>query len=194
MPCGRPTKQRETSLFKKLQQSRALRQRLAASRDRLYRVAYAWCHDRHLADDLTQQALVQGLRKLHQLRDPELLETWLFRILNNCWKDHFRRQRDQEPLVEERHFHHQSPERLHDGAQLVVRVRNAIETLPAAQREVVTLVDLTELSYAQVADVLDIPIGTVMSRLCRGRRALRDQLMDLAPACETSAPRLRSVR
>lgn len=181
-------------MFKRLQQTRALRQRLGVSRNRLFRVAYAWCHDRHLADDLTQQSLDRGLRKLSQLRDPDQLEPWLFRILHNCWKDHLRNRREHMPWDDELHWHERSPEAVVRSDELTERVRLEIRRLPDAQREVVTLVDLTELSYAQVADVLEIPIGTVMSRLCRGRRALRDRLFDLRPQVDQSAPRLRRVK
>lgn len=181
-------------MFKRLQQSRGLRHRLGASRGRLFRVAYAWCHDRHLADDLAQQTLDRGLRKLSQLREPEQLEAWLFRILHNCWKDHLRSRREHMPWEDEHHWHEHSPEAQLRSDELTERVRLEIRRLPDAQREVVTLVDLTELSYAQVAEVLEIPIGTVMSRLCRGRRTLRDQLFDLRPQAETAMPQLRRVK
>lgn len=181
-------------MFGRMQQSRALRLKLGACRHRLFRVAYAWCHDRHLADDLAQQSLHKGLRNLSQLRDDEQLEPWLFRILHNCWRDHLRSRKEHAPWEDEQHWHENSPEAALRCDELAERVRLEIARLPQSQREVVTLVDLTELSYAQVADVLDIPIGTVMSRLCRGRRALRDQLFDLRPHAEPSAPRLRRVK
>ena len=61
------------------------------------------------------------------------------------------------------------------------KVRLAVQKLPINHRQVVTLVDLEEFSYASVAQILEIPVGTVMSRLCRGRRALRDHLVDIKP-------------
>jgi RNA polymerase sigma-70 factor (ECF subfamily) len=60
----------------------------------------------------------------------------------------------------------------------VLRVRTAVAALPLEQRQVVTLVDLEGFAYAAVAEILSIPVGTVMSRLCRGRRALRDKLIE----------------
>jgi len=74
--------------------SQEFKQRLEASRTRLYRLAYSWCHDTALADDLAQETLEKALKKSSQLRDPAALETWLFSILTNCWRDHFRRSRD----------------------------------------------------------------------------------------------------
>jgi RNA polymerase sigma-70 factor (ECF subfamily) len=71
-----------------------------------------------------------------------------------------------------------TPEDERATAEIVARVRAAIARLPLGQRQVVTLVDLEELSYAEVALALGIPIGTVMSRLCRARATLRDTLTD----------------
>lgn len=182
-------------IFRGKRGSKQFRRQLEESRERLYRVAYSWCHDAYLADDLVQQTLIKGLERSHQLRDDSVLDTWLFRILTNCWRDHFRRQRETVDIDEVDHWHEQTPEREHRRSELVDRVRGAIGTLPQAQREVVTLVDLGGLSYTEVAEVLEIPIGTVMSRLCRARRALKDHLFDLNPGREeTDRPHLRSVK
>ena len=85
----------------------------------------------------------------------------------------------------------ETPDTAHDRLETVNRVRAAVARLPVGQRQVVTLVDLEEFSYAEVAATLGIPIGTVMSRLCRARLALRDQLRqpDVVPF-----PRLRSAK
>ena len=75
------------------------------------------------------------------------------------------------------------------------RVRRAVGTLPLAQRQVVTLVDLEGFSYASVAEILDIPVGTVMSRLSRGRRALRDRLLDMNSRAGMDLPsKVRRIR
>ncbi len=73
-----------------------------------------------------------------------------------------------------------TPEHATHEDQVAQRVRKAVATLPLAHRQVVTLVDLERFSYAAVAQILDIPVGTVMSRLSRGRRALRERLLDVA--------------
>ena len=157
------------------------RQQLELCRPALYRVAYSWCHDRALADDLVQDTLVKAISRRAQLRDSERLQGWLFAILNNAFRDHLRRRRnhdDIDELADELPGSAPTPEEQRASSEIVARVRAAIALLPLGQRQVVTLVDLEELSYAEVAQALAIPIGTVMSRLCRARAALRDTLTD----------------
>ncbi|OOG23001.1 RNA polymerase subunit sigma-24 [Thioalkalivibrio denitrificans] len=156
--------------------SRAWQQQVEESRVRLYRLSLSWCGDEMLADDLAQEALARALRKQHQLRDAERLDAWLFAILHNCWREHLRRLKPQVPLDEVLFVCDHSPEHEQAQDQIVQQVRQAIAALPMGQREVVTLVDLEGLSYAEVAEVMAIPIGTVMSRLSRARRALRAAL------------------
>lgn len=127
--------------------------------------------------------MIKGLKSLHQLKDEAVLEAWLFSILHNAWRDHFRRQHPQADVEELMALPATTgtPEELHAESELIGRVRRAVATLPLGQRLVVSLVDLEELSYAEAATALDIPVGTVMSRLCRARQALRVLLHD-APA------------
>lgn len=144
----------------------------------LYRVAYSWCHDTHFAEDLTQETIAKALRSVGQLKEDNALEGWVFTIMTNIWRDHFRQQRnmmDIEDMVD-LPSEEASPEEHYAENDLVRRVRAAIAKLPPNQRQVLTLVDLEEFSYAEAAETLGIPVGTVMSRLCRARQALRDQL------------------
>ncbi|MDH4191885.1 MAG: sigma-70 family RNA polymerase sigma factor [Betaproteobacteria bacterium] len=164
----------------------ALRRRLRAEAHRLalYRLAYAWCHDPALADDLVQETLLRALDRSAQLRDPQRLKSWLCSILANCLRDHYRRTRtfeDIDELDEAVLSHADTPESARESAQVVARVRDEVSRLPLGQRQVLTLVDLQECSYAEVAQILDLPIGTVMSRLCRARAALKLRLLDAAP-------------
>lgn len=173
-------------------EQRELVEQIKASRARLHRLALAWCHDTVLADDLAQEALARGLSGLDQLREPALLMSWLFAILNRCWIDHLRARRehlDDEALAE-LPSDLPGPDADAELQETVRRVRAAVAALPLGQRQVVTLVDLEDLSYAAVAEVLSIPIGTVMSRLCRARGALRGLLLE-PPAAQQ---RLRSVK
>jgi RNA polymerase sigma-70 factor (ECF subfamily) len=173
-------------LLDSINQKRLFRTILANSRERLYRVAYSWTHDPTLADDLVQQACYQALRKQRHLRDIDAADAWLFRILANCLSDHYRARREVlsgEDLVIVEKW---TPEHETQEDQVARRVRKAVSALPLAHRQVVTLVDLEEFSYASVAQILDIPVGTVMSRLSRGRRALRDQLLDVKAREETN--------
>lgn len=183
------------NFFSFLQGDTETRGQLKERRTRLYRVAYSWCHDRALADDLAQEALTRGLARLHQLRDPAQLDSWLFKILHNCWRDCFRCQKgfqDIDELEDYHYAHDNTPEHIHSRSQVVDRVRAAVALLPIGQRQVLTLIDLEEFSYKQVAEILEIPVGTVMSRLCRGRQSLKVKLIELAPQAKAVA--LRSVK
>lgn len=184
----------ETTILDSLFHTRALKARLADARPKLYRVAYAWCHDPCLADDLAQETIIKGLKSVHQLKDGMVLEAWLFSILHNCWRDHFRRQHPRADIDElmELPAAGGSPEDLHAESELVQRVRRAVSALPLGQRQVITLVDLEELSYTAAANALDIPIGTVMSRLCRARQALRELLHEAPATLHVLNPKARS--
>jgi len=96
----------------------------------------------------------------------------MYSILNNCWKQHLRRYRPHEDLDEQHPGSGPDPEQCVGQMEVVTRVRNAVAGLPAEQRRVLALVDLEGFAYCDVATVLDIPIGTVMSRLFRARKAL----------------------
>ncbi len=173
-------------------EQRALIAQIESSHARLHRLAFAWCHDRALADDLAQEALARGLARLAQLRESARLTAWLFAILHRCWIDHLRGLRPDvdDEILAELPSELPGPDSHAETRQTVDRVRNAIAALPLGQRQVVTLVDLEDLSYAEVAEVLAIPIGTVMSRLCRARSALKLLLAE-APVAQR---RLRSVK
>lgn len=166
------------SLLDGLLSRRHFRSELAQSRDRLYRTAYAWCHDPDLAEDLVQQTLCKALQSQSQLKDKAALNAWLFRIMSNCLTDHRRRRREVLTGEDIEVADLRTPEHAAREQEIVLRVRNAVAALPLEQRQVVTLVDLEGFAYAAVAEILSIPVGTVMSRLCRGRRALRDKLIE----------------
>lgn len=173
---------------------RELVQAVEANRHRLYRVAFSWCHDAALADDLVQDALSKALRSAAQLRSVDSVVPWLFAILSNCWRDHLRRRRDGEDIdaIDEADLPlRDSAEDDCARAQVAGRVRSAVAALPVGQREVVTLVDLEEFSYAEVAAILSIPVGTVMSRLSRARSALREALVEQVRG---ESPALRLLR
>lgn len=176
------------------------RRQLEALRPRLYRLACAWCHDAALADDLVQDCLAKALTRADQLRDEQALESWLFSILNNVWRDHLRARRefvDVAELDEVLLAEADGPERDYASRQTVRRVQDAIARLPLGQRQVITLVDLEECAYADVARILAVPVGTVMSRLSRARQALKQHLVaeqaGAAPA-PAQRPPLRRVK
>lgn len=172
-----------------------LRGRIHEHRPAMLRVAFSWCHDRALAEDLVQDSLVKALSQADTLRDPDRLKPWLFVILGNCFRDHLRRLRpseDLDALEDEILATGPRPDEAHEQAEVVARVRGAIAALPLGQRQAVTLVDLEGFAYAEVAAILGVPAGTVMSRLSRGRQALRALLLEEPQAASAAA--LRSVK
>jgi RNA polymerase sigma-70 factor, ECF subfamily len=186
------------SLLSFISRSRQFESRLGESHCRLWRLAHSWCRNRALADDLVQDTLAKALDRHHQLRDPEAMHAWLCSILANSWHDHLRAGKDMLDIdaVDEGDLPADGcPEEDCLQNEIVRRVRAAVGMLPAGQREVVTLVDLEEFSYAEVATILEIPIGTVMSRLSRARAALREALKEQErPAQPTSGAVVRKLR
>ncbi|HED17234.1 MAG TPA: sigma-70 family RNA polymerase sigma factor [Gammaproteobacteria bacterium] len=181
-------------VFKGLLQKQ-LHNRLAASRNRLYRLAYAWCNDATVSDDLTQDAMTKALRNSRQLKDPAKLDQWLNGILINCWRDHYRSRKEHENIDDYELYENDTPEQQWVQSDQRQRIRHAIAKLPESQRMVVTLVDIDGTSYADVAETMQIPIGTVMSRLCRARKTLIQRLQDLRQVTATvNTPYLRRVK
>jgi RNA polymerase sigma-70 factor (ECF subfamily) len=171
--------------------SAQFRARVEAQREPLYRLAYSWCRDAALADDIAQDAMLRALDRGAQLADEKRLMAWLCAILANCLKDHYRRARPLEPLDEDMPAQGETPEGASASGQLAARVRAEVGRLPLGQCQVVTLVDLEGFSYAEVGEILELPIGTVMSRLCRARETLRARLIEFAAAQEY---KVRSIR
>jgi RNA polymerase sigma-70 factor (ECF subfamily) len=182
-----------------LRGSRDFELRVEGHRAALQRAAHAWSHDRALAEDLAQETVARALAHAGQLRAPERLRSWLFGILANCWRDHLRALH---PSVDIEAIDHECcsadpmPDEACQRSEIVARVRAAVACLPVGQRLVVTLVDLEECSYSEVAAILGIPIGTVMSRLCRARLVLRDRLREdeVTPTTGARVTRLRSAK
>ncbi|MBO0736362.1 MAG: sigma-70 family RNA polymerase sigma factor [Alphaproteobacteria bacterium] len=141
---------------------------------RLRRYARALTRDVVTADDLVQDCLTRALGKLHLWQEGTDLRAWLFTILHNQYVNHIRRAvregsavrlNESEPLLS------RSPQQ---GKRLELRdLERAIAKLPDEQRLVILLVGLEGMHYEEVAGVLDVPVGTIRSRLSRGREALR---------------------
>lgn len=157
----------------------AFNQQLEALRPRLYRVAFSWSHNPELSDDLVQETMVKALKNAHQVKSKDAIDGWLFGILNNCWRDYFRRLKEVEDIDNVVLINEVTPSHVVEAHNVVEKVRMAIATLPAGQNKVVTLVDLEGFSYNEVAEILEVPVGTVMSRLCRARNTLANKLMEL---------------
>lgn len=169
---------------------------IEALRPVLYRIAYAWCHDAALADDLVQDTLSKAWTRRAQLRDEASLKAWVVSIMHHCWLDHLRSRRDFDDVElwqDTIESPTESPEACCNREQVIASVRAAVTRLPLGQRQVLTLVDLEEFSYVEVAGILDIPVGTVMSRLSRARANLKT-LLDNTMKQPAAASLLRRVK
>ena len=148
---------------------------------RLRRYARALTRDVNAADDLVQDCLTRALSKVHLWQKGTDLRAWLFTILHNQYVNHVRRAvregsavglSDSEPMLTS------AP---NQGKRLELRdLERAIAKLPEEQRSVLLLVGLEGMRYEEVAAVLNVPVGTIRSRLSRGREMLR-QLMGMIP-------------
>ncbi len=171
-----------------------LRKRIAENRDRLYGVALAWSGDAMVADDLVQDTLMISLQRYPQLRDHERLNAWMYTILSNSWKQYLRRTHTTVDVEKMNICSEQDAETRSSELEIVDRVRLAIVKLPPGQRQTVTLVDLAGFSYAEVAEILDIPIGTVMSRLHTSRHSLQRVLANFRSQRPFEASYVRRVK
>ena len=141
----------------------------------LRRYALVLLRDRDRADDLVHDCLVLAIGKQHTRRDDSDMRAWLFTILHNVFISQRRRQKIRPDAVVLDETHSQSAsQRANQEDRLLWRdMLRGLERLPEEQRSVVLLVSVEDLSYAETAAVLGVPIGTVMSRLARGREKLR---------------------
>jgi RNA polymerase sigma-70 factor, ECF subfamily len=160
----------------------------------LRRYAVGLLRSRDDADDLVHDCLVRALDKLHTRREELEVRPWLFAILHNLFISQMRRRGSSpppEPLDEVHEAAHSQRPSQEDGLQWRDLLRD-LERLPDEQRSVVVLVSVEDLSYAETAAVLGVPLGTVMSRLARGRERLRQYAN--ADANPDARPALRRVK
>lgn len=150
------------------------RDRLIACIPRLRRYARALIGDRTGADDLVQDTMERGWKRLSSWRRGSDMRAWLFSIMHNLYIDQVRRSSVQTDVLDDET---PMPEvhAAHDGLHMR-DLESALNGLPAEQREILLLVALEEMSYDEVAATLGLPIGTVMSRLSRARQKLRAQM------------------
>jgi RNA polymerase sigma-70 factor (ECF subfamily) len=153
-------------------------ERIAQLLPRLRRFARALSRNQHDADDLVQAAVERAWRHLGQLEPGRSLASWIFGIMKNAWIDdrRARARRGEVPLPENSGEHPRvSPV---DTEGILWSVSEALNKLPDEQRLAVALVLVEGRSYKEAAELLDIPVGTLTSRLARGRAALSATLGD----------------
>jgi RNA polymerase sigma-70 factor (ECF subfamily) len=156
-----------------------VRAQLIALLPRLRRFALGLTGSRDDADDLVQATCERALNRLHQWQPDTRLDSWMFQIIKTIWIDQWRSQRARGEHVD---LDSIEPPAGSNGRQ-VTEVRSTLEAVCRAmeqlsddQRLVLTLVSVDGLSYEEAAAVLEVPIGTVMSRLARARRRLHELL------------------
>ena len=148
---------------------------LVALLPRLRRFAQSLCGDKSLADDLVQAACERALKARDQWEPGTRLDAWTFRILRNVWIDGLRRRKVEgpsQPIEDAFDLVGEDGRRLAHASIAANATIEAMAGLADDQRHVLTLVCVEELSYREAAEELGVPIGTVMSRLSRARRAL----------------------
>lgn len=165
------------------------RDAIAAEIPRLRRYARALLGSRGDADDLVQDCLMRALRREHQWRRGDSPRKWLFAILHNLYVDGARARAKQPGHVDLGQAAQQVQQNFTQDPAVAIDIVSGLERLPVEQRQTVLLVGLEGLSYAETAEVLKVPIGTVMSRLARGRERLRRHL-----AVEDDKPPLKRVK
>ena len=157
---------------------RDLNEELVTLLPRLRRFARALARNVHDADDLVQLTIERALTRAEQLKRDSPLVNWMFGILRNAWIDELRtRARNQRVFASESAGQDVGDPGQSDQAELL-SVQDALARLPQDQRLAVALVLIEGLSYKEAAHVMEVPIGTLTSRLARGREALQAILGD----------------
>ena len=152
--------------------------------DGLYSYALVLSRNRSEAEDLVQETYVRAIGAMGRLRPESNVKSWLFTILRNIWLNQLRQRRTAPQIVEmdveginagigTKTADDDDPYALYASTVERNQVREAIQQLPAESREIILLREYEELSYQEIATILDCPAGTVMSRLARARAKLR---------------------
>lgn len=156
--------------------------------DDLYSAARRLTRDRADAEDLVQETMLKAYSQFHSFNGSSQVGTWLYRILQNTWINNYRksRRRPAEQLTAEiTQWQHEASEGRSPEIDVLEKVPDskviqALEALPKSFRMAVYYADVQGYRYREIAEILDIPIGTVMSQLYTARRKLRELLVDVA--------------
>jgi RNA polymerase sigma-70 factor (ECF subfamily) len=164
-----------------------LRRQIVELLPRLRRFSQALTGDADKGDDLVQETCARALSRLDQWEPGTRLDSWMFKIAQNIWLDQRRAHKVRGEVIDINALHELAGDDGRDvteGRLTLNRVAQGIARLPAEQQALIALVCVDGLSYKEAAEILDVPIGTVMSRLARARRALfemaDDNIQDLS--------------
>lgn len=153
-----------------------LADQIVALLPRLRRFAASLCRNPQDIDDLVHGAVEKALNRLESWRPDTRLDSWMFRIMQNHWIDQVRARRPTHGLDEAAELVGTDGRDVVETRSTLARVRQVVAGLPEEQRAVVGLVLVDGLSYRDAAEILEVPIGTVMSRLSRARETLQRQV------------------
>ncbi len=150
----------------------------------LYNVALKYCGNVFDAEDIVQETYLMAFNKFHQLREKSKCKPWLLRILRNNFLKSYQKKKSRQRLSETDYIDFLKNNVVSDDAEQVLAkvsnrlaVQKAIDQLPEKYKEVLLLYYMDEMLYKEIAAALDIPIGTVMSRLTRAREGLKGILV-----------------
>jgi RNA polymerase sigma-70 factor (ECF subfamily) len=150
----------------------------------LYGYAVSLCSDPTLAEDLAQETITKAIAARRIPHDQTAFRAWMFRILRNTFIDHTRRTGRLVALDADDTSdggdagNSDVPENFEDGLVNALTVRFALEKLKPGQREIIGLIDIAGFSYAEAAALLELPTGTIMSRISRARKNLAEVIVD----------------
>ena len=153
----------------------ALRLEIVSILPRLRRFARGLTRDPDKADDIVQAACERALLRLDQVREGTRLDSWLYRIIYTRWIDKLRRRKTRHAklvVLSKENIQAARSYKAENGLVIALDIKKALEKLPGEYRAAITLVSVEGYSYAEAASVLDIPVGTVASRVVRARTIL----------------------
>jgi RNA polymerase sigma-70 factor (ECF subfamily) len=147
---------------------------------RLYNFVRQMVRNDEIAEDITQESFVKAYFSLRKLQNAASFKSWLFRIANNNTLDYLRRKRlqvvDTDDAVRESYVDERNPEAGALAAARSAHIREALDRLKPDQKSILVMCDLQGLSYQEIAEVLNIPFGTVQSRIFYARKKLKELL------------------
>jgi len=161
---------------------------IAKHQQKVYNIAYRMMGNEEDAKDAAQEALIKIYKNIGRFRGDSGFTTWVYRIAVNACKDELRKKKhnvislDKETETEEGSFKHEfadqnlKPDELLEQAELNEIIQSSIQVLPEQNRVAIILRDIQGFSYEDISKVLDCPVGTVKSRINRGRKLLKDIL------------------